>query len=172
MGILDDIKSSVDGSKEVSERGANSLDTSLDDASGTTPDRKQGGAGTGRGTSTGRYNAGAQDSTPAAGRLGGNSGNPDSIDSARDNLSSRGRSTGSRSTSRSSGRQESPNPQAGRPRQGSAKPRVSESTRREMQSAGLTSSDSSSGMEEKLKDIEKQNDQMIQILQRIERNLR
>jgi hypothetical protein len=41
-----------------------------------------------------------------------------------------------------------------------------------MQSAGLTTGDSSGGMEEKLKDIEKQNDQMIQILQRIERNLR
>jgi hypothetical protein len=41
-----------------------------------------------------------------------------------------------------------------------------------MQSAGLTGGDSSGSMEEKLKDIEKQNDQMIQILQRIERNLR
>nr|EGQ40963.1 MAG: hypothetical protein J07AB56_02090 [Candidatus Nanosalinarum sp. J07AB56] len=41
-----------------------------------------------------------------------------------------------------------------------------------MQSAGLTGNGSSGGMEEKLRDIEKQNDQMIQILQRIERNLR
>jgi hypothetical protein len=41
-----------------------------------------------------------------------------------------------------------------------------------MQNAGLTGSDSSDVVEEKLRDIEKQNDQMIQILQRIERNLR
>lgn len=160
MGILDDIKDSVDGSNRDSGEGDDGLDTSLDDTN------------TGRGSSNRSLGTGSQNNTAARGGSNRNNRGTDSLDSSQGGPSSRIGSAPNGSRSSGSSRQRPPNPQTGRPQQGSAKPRVSESTRREMRSAGLTGGDSSKGMAEKLEDIEKQNDQMIQILQRIERNLR
>ena len=167
MSILDDIKDSVDGSGGGSGRDDSGLDTSLEDtASG------RGDNDAGQGSNIKSPGTESRGNTATTGRSDRSGRGADGLDSTRTQPSSRGGSTPTGSRSSGSGRQQSPNPQTGRPQQGSAKPRVSESTRREMQNAGLTGGDSSDGMEEKLKDIEKQNDQMIQILQRIERNLR
>lgn len=171
MGILDDIKNSVEGTENRSQSGRDSLDTSFDDASNaSSKSRGNQGLGNGSGTGSKNLNSRAGRSTNTGGS--GNSSQKAGRNEGQVGRSGRSSSTTGRTPSQESGQRGSPNPQTGRPREGSTEPQVSESTRREMQSAGLTSGDSSGGMEEKLKDIEKQNDQMIQILQRIERNLR
>ncbi|MFB6208615.1 MAG: hypothetical protein ABEJ56_00580 [Candidatus Nanohaloarchaea archaeon] len=73
-----------------------------------------------------------------------------------------------------------PNAQAGRPQEGSARPQVSNQTRREMENAGLQNkqrqadrnrrdsvAESSKGIEE----LKSQNQQIIELLKRINRNL-
>lgn len=71
-----------------------------------------------------------------------------------------------------------PNAQAGRPQQGSSQPQLSSQTQRKMENAGLDSNDSRGRNQESVADrqdgfeeLKSQNEQIIELLKRINRNL-
>lgn len=84
----------------------------------------------------------------------------------------RNRNSGSRNSRNRGRRSGHPNAQAGRPQEGSSKPQLSSQTRREMENVGLNQSDSrNSGDAAEFEELKSQNEQIIELLKRINRNL-
>lgn len=74
-------------------------------------------------------------------------------------------------SSRSQGSSRSPNPQTGRPRKGNSSPQLSQNTRKEMEHAGMNPDQSVSEQRSDMEELKAQNEQIIDLLKRINRNL-
>ncbi|MFP4038172.1 MAG: hypothetical protein ACLFTA_00110 [Candidatus Nanohaloarchaea archaeon] len=162
MSVLDDIKDSVSGSSNKDSQRNSGTDTGsgLDSGSGfessTDFDSELGG-----GKRSGRQ---SREQPPAQ-----NSG-----DQRRQNSRSQPQS----STGRQRGGNDLPNPQAGRPQQGSDSPQLSSNTRKKMENAGLNpknerreNSQSVQATRDDIEDLKAQNQQMIELLKRINQSL-
>lgn len=174
MGVFDDLKDSFHESDSSQDRsrndsGGGDFDTELGNDIGN--DLDTGGPGRNTQNSGGR--------SPERNSPQGQAREQGSPNQGRQHQSGPGRDTGNR------GPQNTPNAQAGRPQEGSAKPQLSSRTQRKMDNAGLNTNSSQQGQQRgrgqnpepvseqrtDLEELKSQNQQIIELLKRINQSL-
>lgn len=173
MGIFEDVKSSIGGSKSGSESQFNSskFDSSFDSDPQNQPIDRNRGRSDPNDTS---FNEGG-------GMQGSRSGNLDQGVSHNSQSMDRDRSregSGQNAIGRRQG--DLPNPRAGRPQEGGTQPQLSPETEKEMRDAGFRMdggqdrgrrSESVADRRDDLEQIKSQNQQIIELLKRINSSL-
>jgi hypothetical protein len=187
VSVIDDIKN-----KMGNDSSGGNLDSSLDDdfgdggldldsqsgSQGRNPSQPQQGQSPQRGQrnpanpqNTGRSSAQRQGSqtgnSPA--KNSQNSGAPN-LNNSRGNPQRRSQSPNSRNSR--SPQSQSPNPQSGRPQPGNSSPQLSQNTKKEMEHAGMDPDPQSvSDQRSDMQELKAQNQQIIDLLKRINQNL-
>lgn len=180
MGVFDDLKKSVSGNssnQSSSKRGRTGADSS----------KPKGGLDSD--SFSNDFDLGDSSSSQSIGNSNSQSpgGNQSSINQQNagrqqgGQRNSRGRSSQRGGSNTGSGGRNYPNAQAGRPQQGSDSPQLSQSTKRKMENAGMnpdqnrgqaSSQDGSvAGSRDDFEDLKAQNQQIIELLKRINQNL-
>ncbi len=191
MGVVDDIKNSFESSESSENsrsRSQDSRSSGLDDSSGF-DDSKFDDTFSGNDSQPG--NSLGQNSNPPQGSQGRQqSRNTSSASQGRQGAqrNNGGNNGNSRRTSRNSSPDRSgssvPNAQAGRPQEGGSSPQLSSETERKLDNAGFESSgrqsqnqshgfseEPVSGQQSDMEELKSQNQQIIELLKRINQNL-
>lgn len=179
MGLFDDVKSSITGSDSKSESrfDDSKFSSSFQNSQGGQQMNKEGIDDDSRpreNPDRGNVNDSFNDVSAQQGQ------GQDSLDMGDDRNIGTPRNSGSsrgRNNQRSS--HDSPNPRAGRPREGDSQPQLSRQTEKKMENAGFQmddsqgrgNADSVSSRRDDLEEIKSQNEQIIELLKRVNESL-